>query len=69
MYTALKILEKDVEFVEFIGEDHTINTREARLRWWNTIMAYMDYKLKDEPLWWETLYPEPQRGVARKGAK
>lgn len=58
MYTALKILGKDVELVEFIGEDHTINSRERRLAWWDTILSYLDYKLKGQPLWWETLYPE-----------
>lgn len=57
MYTALKILGKDVEFVEFIGDDHHIKGRERTLRWWATILAYLDDKLKGQPLWWETLYP------------
>ena len=59
MYTALKLLGQDVELVEFLGDDHHINSRERRMRWWKTILAYFDMKLKDEPLWWETLYPEP----------
>jgi dipeptidyl aminopeptidase/acylaminoacyl peptidase len=58
MYSALRIQDKDVEFIEFIGDDHHINGRTHRLRWWNTIMAYLDNKLKDQPLWWDTLYPE-----------
>lgn len=57
MYTALKLLGKDVELIEFQGDDHHINSRERRLRWWSTILAYFDLKLKDEPLWWEDLYP------------
>ncbi len=59
MYTALKLLNKDVELVEFAGDDHHINSRDHRLRWWSTILAYLDMKLKDQPLWWQTLYPDP----------
>lgn len=58
MYTALKLLDKDVELVEFRGEDHGINNREARLQWWQTYMAFFDKHLKDEPQWWQSLYPE-----------
>ena len=58
MYTALKLLGKDIEFVEFAGDDHHINSREHRLQWWNTILSYLDHKLKGQPLWWQTLYPE-----------
>ena len=57
MYTALMLLNKDVELVEFQGDDHHINSRERRMRWWSTILAYFDMKLKEEPQWWEHLYP------------
>lgn len=57
MYTALKILGRDVDLIEFKGDDHHINSRDHRLRWWATIMAYLDNKLKDQPLWWDTMYP------------
>lgn len=57
MYTALMLQGKDVELVEFQGDDHHINSRERRLRWWETILSYMDMKLKEQPLWWEDLYP------------
>ena len=56
MYTALKMLDKDVELVEFIGEDHGINRRTPRLLWWQTYMAFFDKHLKDQPQWWEQLY-------------
>jgi acylaminoacyl-peptidase len=56
MYTALKLLDQDVELIEFQGDDHHINSRERRMRWWSTILAYFDMKLKDEALWWESLY-------------
>jgi dipeptidyl aminopeptidase/acylaminoacyl peptidase len=58
MYTALQLLDKDVELIEFQGDDHHINSREHRLRWWKTILAYFDWKLKDEPLWWEHMYSQ-----------
>ena len=58
MYTALQLLDKDVELIEFQGDDHHINSREHRLRWWKTILAYFDWKLKDEPLWWDHMYSQ-----------
>lgn len=58
MYTALKLLGKEVELVEFNDQDHHINTRQVRFDWWNTTMAWFDMKLKDEPQWWNRLYPE-----------
>lgn len=58
MYTALKMLDKDVELVEFIGEDHAINRRTPRLLWWQTYMAFFDKHLKDEPEWWDYLYSD-----------
>ncbi len=60
MYTALKLLGQDVELVEFQGDDHHINSRERRMRWWSTILSYFDMKLKQQPQWWEELYPEPK---------
>ncbi|WP_350432839.1 S9 family peptidase [Shewanella sp. H8] len=58
MYTALKLLGKEVELVEFNGQNHHINSRQARFDWWNTTMAWFDLKLKDQPEWWNSLYPE-----------
>lgn len=58
MFTALKMLDKEVELIEFAGDDHHVNSRSHRLRWWKTILAYFDKELKDQPLWWNTLYPE-----------
>jgi acylaminoacyl-peptidase len=61
MYTALKLLNRDVELIEFLGDDHHINSRERRLLWWKTKLAYLDMKLKDEPLWWSTMYPDADK--------
>ena len=58
MYTALKLLGKDAELIEFQGDDHHINSRERRFRWWKTILSYFDMKLKNEPLWWEHMYAQ-----------
>lgn len=57
MYTALKILGKEVELVEFKGADHHIIPRDARFRWWDTYMAFFDKHLKGEPEWWNYLHP------------
>ncbi|WP_351189544.1 prolyl oligopeptidase family serine peptidase [Shewanella sp. TB4-MNA-CIBAN-0142] len=61
MYTALKLLGKEVELVEFNDQDHHINSRQARFDWWNTTMAWFDMKLKDEPQWWNSIYPETKK--------
>lgn len=58
MYTALKLLDKPVELIEFKGEDHHIIPRDMRLLWWDTYMAFFDKHLKGEPQWWDYLYPE-----------
>jgi hypothetical protein len=33
-----------------------------RLAWQNSIFAWFAYWLKDEPLWWKTLYPNDTFG-------
>jgi len=58
MFTALKLLGREVELIEFPGEDHWILDREKRYVWWDTILAWFDLHLKGEPEWWEFLYPE-----------
>ncbi|RRS09962.1 S9 family peptidase [Pseudoalteromonas sp. J010] len=56
MYTALKILGQDVELVEYKGADHQIFARDKRFHWWDTMLAYFDKHLKNEPQWWQHLY-------------
>ena len=58
MYTALKLLGREVELVEIPGQDHWILDREKRYAWWDTMLAWFDYWLKDQPEWWHHLYPE-----------
>jgi|LSQX01.3.fsa_nt_gb dipeptidyl aminopeptidase/acylaminoacyl peptidase len=57
-YTALKMLGKPVELILVKGEDHHILTYGKRIEWHNTIMAWWDKYLKDQPEWWNELYPD-----------
>ncbi len=66
MFTALRLLGREVEMVEFPGEDHWILDREKRYVWWDTILAWYDRWLKDEPQWWQQLYPEPGDSSGRR---
>lgn len=58
MFTALKLLGKDVKYVEIAGQNHHILEYKKRKVWTKTIIAYFDKYLKDQPQWWENLYPE-----------
>ena len=53
MYTALKLLGRPVELVLVKGENHHIVTYSKRILWHNTIMAWWDKHLKEQPEWWE----------------
>jgi acylaminoacyl-peptidase len=57
MYTALKLLGQDVELVEYHNTNHQVFARDKRFHWWDTMMAYFDKNLKDQPQWWDHLYP------------
>ena len=58
MFTALKLLGKQVDFIQVEGENHGIAQFEKRLAWKKSIFAFFAKWLKDEPQWWEALYPE-----------
>lgn len=58
MYNALKILGKTVEFITVDGENHAIYNYDKRLAWNKSIYAWFAKWLKDQPEWWEALYPE-----------
>jgi dipeptidyl aminopeptidase/acylaminoacyl peptidase len=57
MFTALKILGKPVEFIQVQGENHAIYDYKKRIEWNKTIHAWFAKWLKDQPEWWEALYP------------
>jgi len=58
LYTALKLLGKPVELIEIKGQDHHIVNYKKRIEWQNTIFAWFDKWLKDQPEWWNELYPD-----------
>lgn len=58
LYTALKLLGKDVELVEISDQGHHILDFKKRILWQKTIFAWFDKWLKEQPAWWDDLYPE-----------
>jgi dipeptidyl aminopeptidase/acylaminoacyl peptidase len=58
MYNALKILGKEVEFIRVEGENHAIRDYQKRIDWNKTIYAWFAKWLKDQPEWWNAIYPE-----------
>ncbi len=58
MFNALKILGKTVEFIQVEGENHAIYGYNKRIEWNKTIYAWFAKWLKDQPEWWNALYPE-----------
>ena len=56
LFLALKLLGRDVEYIQVEGQDHHILDYEKRIKWGDTIIAWFDKHLKDEPEWWEELY-------------
>ena len=57
MYTALKVLQKEVELIRFKDEDHGIRgTDENRRAVPQIMMAWWDKYLKDQPEAWENLW-------------
>ncbi|HEM48901.1 MAG TPA: S9 family peptidase, partial [Caldithrix sp.] len=58
LFTALKLLGREVELIEVAGQDHHIMEYNKRKQWSKTIVAWFDKYLKDQPQWWENLYPD-----------
>ncbi len=57
MYTALKILGKDVEYIKYEGQNHFILDYKKRKSWSDAQLAWFDKYLKDQPEWWDEMYP------------
>jgi len=60
LFTALKILGRDVEYVQIVGQDHHILDHEQRIVWNDTILAFFARHLKQRSGWWDALYPEAE---------
>ena len=58
MYTALKLLGRETALVVVDGENHHILDYQKRIKWQNTIFAWFAKWLKDDPSWWNSLYPK-----------
>ena len=55
-YTALRILNKDVEFLTFADENHRIVAYDRHKWWLKAVQAWFDRHLKGEPEMWEVLF-------------
>jgi dipeptidyl aminopeptidase/acylaminoacyl peptidase len=58
LYTALKLLGREVEYVRIEGQNHHIINRDQRILWNDTILAWFAKWLKSEPEWWNELYAQ-----------
>jgi len=57
LYIALKMLGKEVEYVQVEGQDHHILDHDRRVVWNDTILAWFARELKGRTGWWDDLYP------------
>ena len=58
MFTALKLLGRDVALVEVQGENHHVLDYNKKTKWLAAQMAWMQRWLKDDPTWWDALFPK-----------
>jgi len=56
LFLALKLLGREVEYIKVEDQDHHILDYEKRIKWGDTIIAWFDKYLKDQPEWWEEMY-------------
>ncbi|MFQ5582922.1 MAG: prolyl oligopeptidase family serine peptidase [Calditrichia bacterium] len=56
LFTALKLLGKETEYVQIPGQNHHILNYNKRIVWQKTIIAWFDKWLKNQPEWWDELY-------------
>lgn len=56
LFNALRILGRDVEFIQVDGENHYISNYDKRKVWQATIMAWFAKYLQDSPQWWNSMY-------------
>lgn len=57
MFNALKLLGKEVEFIQVEGENHAIYDYDKRIAWNNAIYAWFTKWLKDDSRWWDSMFP------------
>ncbi len=69
MYTALKLLGREVEYIKFSGQDHFILEYKKRIRWSDAIIAWFDRWLKGQDQWWSNMYPPLEKAPEDIGAR
>ena len=60
MFTALKLLGRPTAFVAVADQDHHILDYDKRVKWTDTIFAWFDRYLRDDPAAWQALYPDKE---------
>ena len=55
IYNALKILGRDVAYVQVEGENHVVVDYHKRLAWLNVIYAWFAKYLQNDATWWNEL--------------
>lgn len=58
LFTALKVLGRETEFISFYDQNHLVLTYNKRILFNKTILAWFDRWLKNQPEWWFDLYPQ-----------
>lgn len=56
MYTALKLLGVPTAFIMVEGENHGIMDFTKRQQWINSMVAWFNRWLQDDPTWWNAIY-------------
>lgn len=56
MYTALKLLGVPTAFIMVEGENHGIMDFHKRQKWINSMVAWFNRWLQDDPSWWNEIY-------------
>lgn len=55
LYNALRILGRDVKYIQVDGENHIINDYKKRQDWSEAIYAWFAKYLQDDHTWWDAL--------------
>lgn len=61
MYTGMKLLGKEVEFIQVDGENHAIYDYNKRIEWNNAIYAWFAKWLKEDSRWWDSMFPDSKK--------
>ena len=56
LYTALKLLGKEVEFLQCKDQSHFVLEYGQREKWSKSIIAWFDKHLKKDADWWDAIY-------------